>query len=165
MSIKSFWLLVLKLIGLYLCLGFFETIMFVFSQLINSSQYDFLLIGVYLGAFIFYFTIVYCLLFKTSKLIQWFQLEKDFDTNTVNLGLSTTAIIRIAVIVLGGLMFIDNLSTLISQLLTFFQQELLFKNYSNAQPLIFSFIKTVVGYLLFTNSAFVARLIEQQQAK
>ncbi len=165
MRIKSVWLLVLKLMGIYLCLGFFETIMIVFSQLINSSTYDFLLIGAYLGGLLFYFAIIYCLLFKTYKLIQWFQLEKDFDTETVNMELSTTSIIRIAVIVLGGLMFIDNVSSLISQLLTFFQQELLFKNYSGAQPLVFAFIKTVIGYLLLTNSSFVTRLIEKQQSK
>ena len=165
MSIKSVWLLVLKLMGFYLCLGFFETIMFVFSQLMDSSTYDFLLIGAYLGAFIFYFTVVYWLLFKTNKLIQWFRLEKDFDMETVNLGLSTTSIIRIAVIVLGGLMFLDNISLLISQLLTFFQQELLFKNYSRSQPLVFAFIKTVIGYLLLTNSSYVSGLIEKQQSK
>ena len=165
MSIKSFWLLVLKLLGIYLCLGFFELSVFIFSQFINHSEYDFLLIGAYLGAFLFYFAIIYYLIFKTNKLVQWFRLEKDFDSETVDLGLSTTSVIRIAVIVLGGLMFIDNLSSLISQLLTFFQQEVLFKNYTSAQPLVFAFIKTVIGYLLLTNSTFVSGLIEKQQSK
>lgn len=165
MSIKSVWLLVLKLMGIYLCLGFFETIMIVFSQLINRGTYDFLLFGAYLGSLLFYFAVIYCLLFKTNQLIQWFHLEKNFDLETVNLGLSTTSIVRIAVIVLGGLTFIDNVSSLISQLLTFFQQELLFKNYSRAQPLVFAFVKTVIGYLLLTNSYYVTRLIEKQQSK
>ena len=165
MSVKSFWLLVLKLIGIYLSLSFFEFCVFIFSQLINFRENDFLLIGAYFGAFVLYFSVIYCFLFKTSTLIKWFRLEKDFDTNTISCEFSTTSIIRLAVIIVGGLMFIDNFVSLISNLMTFFQQEMVFKNYSKSQLLLFVFIKTVIGYLLITNNAFVTRLIEKQQSK
>ncbi|WP_208686248.1 hypothetical protein [Flavobacterium sp. SLB02] len=112
--------------------------------------------------------VIYCLLiwvciYKTSWIIDKLKLDKGFETENIELNFDSTKIISIAIIVIGGLLFIDNIPILLKDFFTFFQQKVLFKDYPKSGWIIFSFCKVIIGYLLMTNSFGIAKLIEKQK--
>ncbi|OXB08820.1 hypothetical protein, partial [Flavobacterium reichenbachii] len=111
--------------------------------------------------FVYFFAFKFSI-YKTSWIIEKLKLDKGFDTNTIELNSNEYKIISIAVIVIGGLIFVENIPVLFRQIFVFFQQEMLFKDYPQSGWMVFNFIKILIGYLLMTNSFRIAKFIQNK---
>jgi hypothetical protein len=170
MTIKTFWAILIKILGLWLVLKSVIIIPQFFSSLFSINANDdyvqrfaisiFCLLLIIAG----YIFILWLFVFKTAWLISKLQLEKGFTEEKIELHIQRPTVLMIAVIILGGIIFVDTLPQLCQQLFEFFQQKNTFKASPDSGWIIFSLVKVTIGYLLMTNSQIVINFIEKQKA-
>lgn len=167
MSIRTFWIILIKIFGLILIFQavsiipeWISSIYFLYE---NRDNKDFIILifTILLVLFIFYL-ITRFFLFKANWIIDKLKLDKGFEKNTIELNSSQNKIISIAIIVIGGYMLLQNIPILLQQLIAFFQDKTLFKDYPKSGWIIFYFCKAAIGYLLMTNSFRIAKFIGKE---
>ena len=167
MSVRNFWTILLKILGLWLVIGGFNMLIQLISAFSYYSTYEvgewtivmmvaslFLIVG-------FYGFVLWLFVFRTSWLIDKLRLEQGFAEEKIEFEGDSLNLIQIAVIVIGAILFIDSLPHLFSQVITFFRQKSLLIENPATGWIVFYLIKLVVGYLLMTNSKWVVEKIER----
>lgn len=170
MEIKTFWYIILKGIGLWLlinCLYIFPQIAVTLMSSNFVEGWNTFIPDLVFGLIaLFAYILIACIfLFKTSSLISKLGLEKHFTENRIDITVSETTVLKIIVILIGGTILIDSFPNLIREIFQFIQQKELIRNYPNLTWLVFHFIKTLIGYLLITNSKMVVKFINKQNEK
>jgi hypothetical protein len=79
----------------------------------------------------------------------------------IDLNISSDTILRIAILIIGGLVIVESLPTFCRQLFTYYQEKNIFKESPSAGWLIYHFIKSIFGYLLLTKSKFTIDFINK----
>jgi hypothetical protein len=169
MKIRTFWTILLKIIGIFLVLRGVSTIVHSLNTTIAMLSYgdgaeDIIWISLATIAMVvvIYFFVLWLFVFKTSWLINKLHLDKGFDEEKINLNIQSSAVLTIAIIVIGGLMFVDGLPQLCKEIFMFFQQKSVFRASPSSGWIILHLIKTVLGYLLMTNSKPIVAFIEKR---
>ncbi|RED27095.1 hypothetical protein BD847_1028 [Flavobacterium cutihirudinis] len=166
MSIKTFWTILIKILGLWMV----YRILTVLPELISNLYFIYengdsknlvVLFSSILIAILFFCLIIRTFLFKTLWIIEKLKLEKGFETETIEIQSNENKIIAIALIVIGGFIFIENLPILLREIAVFFHDKTQFKDYPKSGWIIFYLCKSVLGYLLMTNSFRVASFIKK----
>lgn len=168
MTIKTFWTIFIKILGLWLVLDCFTVIPQFFSTLfliknengLSETTLTFLLLLLTLGIYAF---ILHLFVFKTNWLIEKLHLEKGFTEEKIDLNISANTIIQIATIVIGGFLLIDSIPSFCKQIFAFYQQKSIFREFPSSNYIIFYFIKLVIGYLLLTNSKIITEYINKKE--
>jgi len=168
MSIKTFWTILIKILGLLLIFGALTIVPQWFYSIYSAYQtHDFdsfiMLIFILLIVLFVYFIVFKFCIYKSSWIIEKLKLDKGFEDKKIELNSKGNRIISIAIIVIGGLMFVESIPILFKQIFVFFQQESLFKDYPGSGWMIFNFVKVIIGYLLMTNSFRIANMIEKEK--
>lgn len=167
MLIKTFWKILIKIIGLWLlfsCVSiipqFFSTLSFTNGDLNTESLM--LLWLMLFGSIIIYILIIRLFLFKTDWIVEKLKLEKNFTEERIELNIKSSTILTISIIVIGGLILIESLPSFCSRLFDFYQQKNLLKDYHETSWLIYHFLKIIIGYLLLTNGKNLTKYIEKE---
>lgn len=167
MQIKTFWKILIKIIGLWILIScismipqFFSTLSFTNGDLNTKSLM--ILWAVLLVAIIIYILIIRLFLFKTDWIIEKLKLEKNFTEERIDLNMKSSTILTIAIIVIGGLILVESLPSFVSRLFDFYQQKNILREYHETSWLIYYFIKIIIGYLLLTNAKKLASFIEKK---
>ena len=170
MTVKNFWTILLKVLGIWLAIGALSTI----SQFVTAfsfigtnanwwnSLYIVFLLLVTLGVYVL---VLWLFVFKTSWLINILKLEKGFAEDKIEFDIQSSVVLKIATIVVGAFVFIDSLPHFCSQTFMFFQQKNVLVDNTAAGWVILYLVKTVIGYLLMTNSKSVVEFIEKHEKK
>ena len=165
MKIRTFWNILLKTVGIFLVAKGVEvmaTYMAAFVVAVSTEEYVYY-IAVILGILTAYFFILWLFVFKTSWLIDKLQLEKGFEEERIDLKDNSIAITTIAVIVIGGILFVESLPWLARELsLLIKREETPFQQNPNIGWIIFYIVKAVIGYLFMTNSKQITAFIHQK---
>lgn len=166
MQIRTFWTLLLKLLGLW----FLLSCAYILPQFFSLFYYadgsfdltEWLVpFGIIAATTVIIYSIVRLFLFKTAWLINTLKLDKSFPEERLDLNIKSAVVLRIAVIIVGGLIFVDTLPVLCQELFQFFQQKMILREYPETGWLIFNFVKILVGYLLMTNSHWAVKNIQR----
>ena len=96
------------------------------------------------------------LLFRTDSIIDLLQLDKGFDDEHIQLGnLDNESILKLAIIIIGGFLIIDNIPDLLFDLINAFKYK---ANYSTVEGTSLNYfrmttciINCIIGYLLLIN--------------
>jgi hypothetical protein len=170
MTIRTFWAIFIKMLGIWLVLGsltvipmFFSTLFFAYS---NGRAHDFMvtlfLLLLIIGIYLF---VLQLFIFKASWLIGKLHLDKGFDEERIDLDIQLASVLTVATIVIGGIIFVDSLPELCKHIFDFYQQKSVFRESPTSGWIFFYLVKMVLGYLLMTNSKHVVAFIERQTAK
>ena len=170
MLIKTFWKILIKIIGLWLLLScfsiipqFFSTLSFTNGDLNMESLLTLWLM--ILITIIIYILIIRLFLFKTDWIIEKLKLNKNFTEEKIDLDVKSSTILTISIIVIGALIIIESLPSFCSRLFDFYQQKNIIKDYADTNWLIYHFIKIIIGYLLLTNGKNLTKYIEKETDK
>ena len=169
MSVRNFWTIFLKVLGIWLVINGVTTIIGFIATLSsfvvgNNNEvwtiiyYVLLLIGT-IGIYLF---ILWLFVFKTAWLIDKLHLEKGFKEDRIEGDFDYSKVMMIATIVIGGYIFVDSLPLFCKYTFNYFQQKRMFQNEFSSGWLFFYLAKSVIGYLLMTNSRSVVKYIERQ---
>jgi len=164
MKTKTFWIILIKILGLSILFSsltvipqFFSTLYSTFQNGNNFAEISFFLI---LILFI-YLLILRFFVFKPEWIIENLKLEKNIE-ESIDLNIKASTILNISVAVIGGLMLAGSIPMLCETLFEFFRQSSLFIDFENSKWIVAYFLKSLIGYLLFTNSKAVTKLIFKQ---
>ena len=172
MTPRSFFAIVIKLMGIYVLLNNIYLIPQIYStfetlhlmkyddkHLILSILYFVLLIGTYI-------LIIACCLFKTNWIIDKLALDKHFEEEKFELNIHHTTVMSIAIIVIGGVIFIDSLPILIKVLYTYIGEGQWIPRIGevpNVGWLIYYVIKIIIGCFLMIKHRMIVDLIERKR--
>lgn len=173
MTIRTFWNILLKILGIWLILagiGVIPQFIWAFSIIDNPPDGKTMksliyLAGLLLVSVALFIIILWLFVFRSHWIISKLKLDKGFDDEKIDLNIKLNTALTIAVIVVGGLMFVDSISMLLRQIFFVFQQNDLVRKDSNTALIIFYLAKTTIGYLLMTNSRFITSFIAKQNIK
>lgn len=168
MTIRTFWRILIKILGMLLVLGALTIIPQWFSTMYyayESGDIESLIIlnVILLVVLGIYYLVVRICLFKTSWIIDKLKLDKDFENQHIELNSKSFKIISIATIVIGGIMFVESIPILLKDIFTFLQQKSSLKDYASTGWIFVNFGKIIIGYLLMTNSKQAAKFIENKK--
>lgn len=175
MSIRTFWIILLRLFGLWLVytallnlLTFFITIAIPYLNYGNDAgDYMSMLIWIISGiglALALIFIILRVFVFRPTWLIDKLKLDKGFPEEKLDLIADTQTLLRLAIVIFGALLIIDALPALLNNLYVAFVNRISHESVE-FKWIVTEGIKTVIGYLLMTNSKPVATFIEKQRTK
>ena len=169
MSNKDFFRILIKLFAVQ------SLIAAVFVLLPNSIMY----VGMYGDDWLFYMTMMlgsavvvivlfYLLVRNPDWVLKALKLDEGFDEQTFRLGaFSPKAIIQIGLVIVGGLLFTDNLISFITNCYFAFQSDhqMLFQFEQEGHHLVTTGLTTLFGYLLFWNHSNIADWILRVKPK
>ncbi len=100
-------------------------------------------------------------MFKPQDIIDAFKLDQNFTEDSISADIQTNTVIRIAVIVLGGVIFLQTLPELFQMIFQTFQSKAVFREDPNIGILVYMLVKVILGYWMMSNSAQVMSIIEK----
>lgn len=170
MTKKDLFRLIIKMFGLY------SVISIIFSVLPGNvclviSQMDFVGIIWVVFSLIVIILLFAFLIYKPDTIIRWLKLDKGFDEDKIEFqNFNNPNIIKLAVIVIGGIILIQNIPTFLSHTLFAFKSSV--GNGINGNAFEFglrynihwatSFLNIVLGYLMLTNYHYVSKLFKNR---
>ncbi|PIQ14718.1 MAG: hypothetical protein COW67_12265 [Flavobacteriales bacterium CG18_big_fil_WC_8_21_14_2_50_32_9] len=174
MSIKTFWLIFIKILGIWLIIGSIN----VLSQSINAAALIFsnidddllsieivllwLLIIVTIGI---YFLVLYVFVFKANWIIKKLNLVEGFKEDKFEINISSKSILTIASIVFGGVVFIDAFPQFFMQLYNFFIQKNSIIESPSSGWIFFYLVQSLIGYYFVFNNQIIVNFFESQITK
>ena len=162
MTKRDLFILIIKLFGLYMIASsLFNWLVFNFSFAMNDT--NMLSILWMIGALAIMLGLLVLLIFKSDKVVNLLKLDKNFDDERVEIGnLNPISIAKLALVIIGGLMVLNNIPLFLSQMLfalkrdsmgTVFQPN----SYTN---LVSIGIKILIGFLILTNTNSLSKFLK-----
>lgn len=164
MTIRTFWNILIKILGIWIALNCLSLVPQYVSSIFYSSDYFNFEIFLYglatiLGIIIFYYLILRLFIFKTNWIIDRLKLDKNFSEEKIDLNIGTQYILRIACIVLGGLILVDSIPDIFRTLFSYYQDHKIFKKETSSVWVVYNIVKSIIAYLLLNNSKLVSDYI------
>lgn len=111
--------------------------------------------------------IIYYLIFKTEYLINKLKLYKGFDQEFIPLNMHRSSILSISIIVIGGLIIVNELPHLFEQLFTYIEMKSAWKG-AKVPGLSYIFLeasKVFIGLLLIIYQRHIVNFIEYKRRR
>jgi hypothetical protein len=171
MKIRDLFIIILKVIGLFfvkdLFISLINSILLVISVYFLPSYVGFE--GSFLSplAFIIYLLLAYLLIFKTDWIISKLRLDKGFSNDEININIHRSVILSIALIILGGIIILDEFPLLIEHLYTKHQikdSTTVSQSHFTA-PIVYDICKLIVGFILIYYHRTIVNFIEYKRKK
>lgn len=177
MTPKTLFNIVLKIFGLF----FLREIIYTIPQLISSVSYliqndsfdgngtkNYEIAGFALPVLIlaFYIFISYVLIFKTNNINSLLKLEKGFNQKEFSFNYSRPAILTIALIVIGGIVLINEIPNFCNGVFLYFEEKSLARGMTgpNYGYIINPAVKIVLALLIIGERKRIVSFIENKQA-
>ncbi|OOQ58121.1 hypothetical protein [Mucilaginibacter pedocola] len=168
MSPRSFWILLLKLVGVWILFHAIDVVP-QFLTLFYPSNYSQLrydnwgIILISLIIVLIYISIVRLLVFRPDIVIDKLKLDKRFDEEQFSFNIHRSTVVGIAIIIIGALMIMNTLPVFFREVYFYYRSETIDKM-GPGIDLTSTFVdlcKIVIGYLLVVNNRQVVNYIEK----
>ncbi len=167
MTIRTFWTILIKILGIWLLINCVTVIpQFIANLFIpRSGDVEFVEnLGILLMVVGVYIYILRLFIFKSSWLIDKLHLDRGFTEEKFDTKINSSAVLTIATIVIGGVLFADSLPQLCHQIFALLKQKGVLGESPDSSWIIYYLVKTILGYWLMTNSRSVVTFIVKQSA-
>lgn len=178
MTPKNLFNIILKIFGLF----FLREIVYIIPQLISTIPYftkqdnfdsglfssgNILPFILTLIVIAFYVFIIYQLLFNTNKIIDKLKLDQGFNQQEFSFNISTTLILTISLIVIGGIILTNEIPNFCNNIFSYFQQKKLMPDVAklNFSYIIISGVKILIGLLIIGERKRIADFVEKRKIK
>ena len=168
MTVKTFWVIFLKVLGVWMAIegvgaAFQSFVGLYYMSMEPSETSSSFLISIFVLAV--YIGLPVLLIFNSDLIIETLKLEKSVPEEKIDLTANSSSIISVAIIIIGGFIFVDSLSYFLKELYEFFKFTFLHAQPITFEWLFFYFIKCLIGYFLITNSKMIVTFIEKRKPK
>ena len=175
MTKKDLFRLIIKIFGLY------SIITTIFSAVPSNISWVIMQIDLagiiwMIGTVVVIVLLFMFLVYKPDKIIGWLKLDRGFDNDTIEFqNFNSENILKLAVIVIGGILLLKNIPAFLSHTLfafkssvqTDFESNRIIK-YGELKDYIYwltSFLNIVIGYLMLTNYNYISRILKKKNEK
>ena len=170
MTPRSLFNVILKVLGIFFIKDALIFLAQVFSQIFYKSSNDIRaeninfvnLISVIL-VFVVCVGIIYLLIFKTGFIIDTLKLDQGFNQDLIPLNLHRSLILSIAIIVIGGLILVDEIPNFINQLHFYFEEKNITYGNVGSKVVAYSILsasKIFIAFLLIIYQKQIVNFIE-----
>lgn len=169
MTKKDFFSLLIKIFGLYSLTVFIFSVLpsnFIFViENIDAAGIVWIILIVAVTFLIFLF-----LIYNPNRIINWLKLDKGFDDDRIDFQkFNNTNILKLAAIIIGGVLLIQNVPSFLSYTLFAFKSsignEFNKVNFGGLKDYIHwgtSFINILIGYLVLTNYNYISKILKEK---
>jgi hypothetical protein len=173
MTPRSFWIILIRILGIWFLLDSLEVIYSYLAYIplySNSSQLSAVITALAMTTLLIliFVLILYLCIFRTDWIIDKLKLDKGFPEEKFELNMHRSSIYAISIIVVGGILLIRSLPQLIRELILYFQQSSLPRDYSSNPTwshILLSFLQTLIGIYFITSNRTIVNFIEKQRRK
>lgn len=167
MTKRDFFRLLIKIFTLYAVI---ISIFTLFPQLFLWNQiFDTVTSGlIFIGSILLLVAFSILLVKYTDYIINFLKLDKGFDEETIILGnLNNEAILKIAIILIGGFMMVENFPKLLMDILNEFKFKAANQYIQEGHDVDYfwfgvQFLNLLFGYLLITNCKAIAKFLDKK---
>ena len=170
MTPRTLFNIILKILGVFFIKDFFATIPQLLSVILFLTKSDTVTEAVWTLVttsliLLAYGLVSYYLVFKTELVIDKLKLDKGFDQETIPLKIHRSTILSISLIVVGGLLVVDEIPNFCRQLFFYFQEKRMTygQTYPNVAYSVISGVKIIIGLFLMAGQRKIVNLIERQK--
>ena len=170
MSLRNFWLICLKTLGMWLIINLFISLPNMIYNLITllttpDSGMN-ITIGIANTVFVcvIYFLIFQFLILRSHQTIDFLKLDKVFEGIRVHLSIPYEKLLKIVIILIGGTLLIDAIPNLVENIYWFTEDDILFSQGLKTTNIIIYSTLTIISILIMTNTKVVRRYITKKQA-
>ena len=179
MTPRTFWAILTKILGVYIIL---ESITYIPEYLVSmysfsmafqypdnhgGSMSSFFMAIIYtVSIVVIYGLVLYYSIFKTDWIIDKLKLDQGFTDERFEFNIHRSTILKIVVMVMGGLLLIEGFPRLCENILAYVQTV---KNYNkisevpSAKYILFTSIQIFIGYFMLTCSRMIVNFIERKR--
>ena len=178
MTPRSLFNIILKIFGLFFLREIINTIPQVISSALfyyNGTNIESILTSLIVSIIVllFYIFLATQLLFKTNKYLDYLKLDQGFDEHELSfdqqdefsIGLSSTVILNIALIVIAGMILTEEIPNFCRQLYLYFDQRI--STYNPSRPdlsyMVFGGAKILIALLLLGERKWIINFIENRK--
>lgn len=172
MTIRNLFNIIIKVIGLLLIkdmIAMVPQLLAAFVYLYDPETFSEGILAIVYSSIIIvvYAIIARYFIFRSENLIDFFRLEKDFDEQTIPLNMHHSSILRIAVIVIGGLMIANGIPELCEGIYAYNQNDRMSHGLikQNKSGMIMDAVGILTGIVLINFNRQIVNLIELQRKK
>lgn len=165
MTIRAFWILLIKVIGIWFL---FESLSvlgeFITTMLSFLEEPDIIITWIILTliTILLYFGALLLFVFRAEWLVNVLKLEKGIKEERIELSSNQEQLLRLATIIIGGLLIILSFPDFCRELFHFMQFKVILRESPSLVPLVFLIVKTIIGFLMMTNGDRIARFIDKK---
>lgn len=170
MTIRSLFKIILKVIGLFFLKDTINLMINTLIQFYNGFIDNTLSMFSLSFAGNFCFLLTYCLIswlliFKTDIIINRLSLDSGFPEEQIQLKIHRSTVLRISIVIIGGLILIDNIPSLSREFFLYMEQKRYFRNTTSQIKIdaIHIGVKIVIGILLISHGRYLVNFIEQKR--
>ena len=156
MTLRDLFSVILKIMGIFFIRDLFNSLpqLLVVFQSFIQGDYSESIWSLFAVVMIFSIQgyIFYSLIFNTSWIIDKMKLTEDFDWEPIPFRIHRSTVIQIAVVVIGGLLLIDEIPNFSRRIFIYFQQrKALYHGYdSEGSYVILSVVKIILAVLILS---------------
>jgi hypothetical protein len=170
MTPRSLFTIILKIVGLLflknILAGIFQLLPLLANALqLESLQEMSLLVLTAVFSLLVFAIAPYCFLFKTEWLIDKLRLDQGFEQKLLALNVHRSTVLSISIIVVGGLLLVDEIPSFLQQLVTYSAERRDGQLNPDTSYLVWTVAKLAVGALLIGKQQQLVNFIEYQRKR
>ena len=177
MTPRSFWTIVIKIMGLCVAYGFLTTVwrtIFInisFLSIVELAKFGDYASDMYIDEctslllIIFYIMVFYSFLFKTQWVINKLKLDKGYEEQNFELKISHCTVLKISVITIGGWLILMIFPDLIHEIFSYFWERPSTTkplHYRNIIYIVTNLIKIIIGIFMIARADSIAKFIDRK---
>jgi hypothetical protein len=176
MTPRTFWAILIKIIGVYIILEstlalpqFISTIFFYLHQRDGIDHSDSLLAISYLLLISgIYILILWFCIFRTNSVIDKLKLDQGYDDERFEFNIHRSTILKIVIMVTGGFLMIESFPLLCTNILNYAK---MVKDYNRimdvpaSKYILFAAIQLFIGYFMLSCNRLIVNFMEVRRKK
>ncbi|TFF40977.1 hypothetical protein [Mucilaginibacter psychrotolerans] len=168
MTPRSFWIILLKLVGVWVLIHAIDVVAQFFNVLYHASpsgmrfeNWEVVLISLIL--LLVYIALVRLLVFRPDIIIEKLKLDKRFEEEQFSLNIHRSTVVAIAIIIVGSLMIMETLPVFFREVYFYYRSQSFDQMgpHMDLTTMLFDLGKILIGYLLVVNNRMVVNFIEK----
>lgn len=167
---RDLFKVIVKVLGLFVVKDIFMSLPYLVTPLLTlfgGESYGAGTSGIIFTTVIllFYFYIAYMMLFKTSSIVNFLKIEQDFLDDPITFEISTRNVVVISLIVLSGLILIEEIPNFCNQAFNYYQQAQ--TKFPSERPsvskLLIPGVKILLAFLIIGERSRIIQLVLKDQ--
>ena len=165
MTPRSLFNIILKILGLFIVKDIVEALPQLLSVFLMQMKLDadaVWTVATILLVIIVDILVSYYVIFKSDVIMDWLKLDKGFSQETIPLNIHRSTILSISIIVIGGLILVNEIPNLCEQVFIYIQETRNLNRQTNPN-LFYSILplsKIIIGLLLVSKQQLIVNFIE-----
>ncbi|MEO6219080.1 MAG: hypothetical protein ABIO81_01535 [Ginsengibacter sp.] len=170
MTPRSLFNIILKVIGIF----FIRNILISASNIVPAiaevsseefKDFGILNLVILLLEFFVYLVLTYILLFRTNGVIDKLKLDHGFKQDTFTLNIDRSIVLRVTIMVLGGLIIVESIPALIQEIIYFIEMKKSGVPNAKNYAVILQVVKLFIGIFLVVFQRSIVSIIEHKQRR